>query len=61
MVRDYDLNRTLAQQVAAGQVREAERISLILETAPLGPTRAVILDAMRIFERDVLKDVTWHP
>jgi hypothetical protein len=27
----------------------------------LEPTRSQIRDAMKIYERDVLHDVTWHP
>jgi hypothetical protein len=25
------------------------------------PTRTQITDAMKIYERDVLQDITWHP
>jgi hypothetical protein len=31
------------------------------EAAAVEPIRTQITDAMKIYERDVLKDVTWHP
>ena len=56
---DYDMNRPLPQAMAAGQVQAAEWIIQILD-AIVEPTRTQITDAMKVYERDVLKDVTWQ-
>ena len=32
-----------------------------LDAAAVGPTRSQITAAMRVYERDVLRDVTWRP
>jgi uncharacterized protein (UPF0332 family) len=58
---DYDLRRPMRQAVARTQVQAAERIIQVLEAAALDPTRTRTTDAMRVYERDVLHDVTWHP
>lgn len=39
----------------------ATGISRILDAAWSEPTRTSITDTMKVYERDVLKDVTWHP
>ncbi len=57
---DYDLQRTVRQAHAAGQVQLAEQIIQSLDA--ISPAmRTQITDAMKIYERDVLKQVTWHP
>ena len=58
---DYELQRPLSQANALRSVRVAEQIILLLDAAGKDPLRAAITDAMKIYERDVLKDVTWHP
>ena len=58
---DYDIDQTFAQPVALLQVQAARRIILNLDAAALEPTRTRITDAMKIYERDVLKNVTWQP
>ena len=58
---DYDLARFLSQTLAQNQSSFAARIIQVLESAALEPTRTTITDAMKIYERDVLHDVTWHP
>jgi uncharacterized protein (UPF0332 family) len=58
---DYDLDQALTQVEAAGHVLIARRIIQALDGAGLEPTRTAVTDAMKIYERDVLKDVTWHP
>ena len=58
---DYDLDRPLSSIEAAGQEAVAERIIQILDTARAEPTRTQITDAMKVYERDVLQQVTWHP
>jgi uncharacterized protein (UPF0332 family) len=58
---DYDDHRTITQIDAIQSVQEAEDIIQALDTAAIEPIRTEITDAMKIYERDVLKDVTWHP
>ena len=58
---DYDDHRTITQATAIQNVREAEKIIQALDAAAVEPVRTQITDAMKIYERDVLRDVTWHP
>jgi uncharacterized protein (UPF0332 family) len=58
---DYDVRAYVSHPTAVGQVRIAETIIQLLDVATLEPPRRQITDAMKIYERDVLKDVTWHP
>lgn len=58
---DYDVAGTLSRADARIQVQAARRIMRLLADAALEPTRAQITDAMRTYERDVLRDVTWAP
>jgi len=58
---DYNLRLSLAQTVANGQVRAAQRIIDILEAAALEPMRSAIVDSMKTYERDILKETTWKP
>jgi uncharacterized protein (UPF0332 family) len=58
---DYDDRRTLARPTADQSVRFAEEIIQALDAASVEPVRSQITDAMKTYERDVLKDVTWHP
>src|SRR5437899_834592 len=58
---DYDLHRPLSQRLATSEVQAAAGIIQALDTAKLEPIRSQITDAMKIYERDVLQDVTWHP
>ncbi|MBI3465766.1 MAG: hypothetical protein HY000_22345 [Planctomycetes bacterium] len=58
---DYELTAALSQPTAVGQVQIAEQILQALDAAALQPTRTHITDAMKTYERDVLKQVTWQP
>jgi uncharacterized protein (UPF0332 family) len=58
---DYDERRTITQATAIRNVQEAEKVIHALDFAAIDPIRTQITDAMKIYERDVLKDVTWHP
>ncbi len=58
---DYDLHRPLTHANAARSVRMAEQTIRLLETAANEPLRTLIRDTMKVYERDVLKDVTWRP
>jgi uncharacterized protein (UPF0332 family) len=57
---DYDVNIPLSTSTAAALIQDAERIIQALDTV-VEPTRTQITNAMKIYERDVLHDVTWHP
>ena len=58
---DYDIHRDLNQADALLQVRAAARIIQILDGASNDPIRGQITDTMKIYERDILKVVTWKP
>jgi uncharacterized protein (UPF0332 family) len=58
---DYDLARPLQQSLCQNQCSFAARIIQVLESTALDPTRTQITNAMKIYERDVLRDITWHP
>jgi uncharacterized protein (UPF0332 family) len=57
---DYDLQPPLSQVRATPQVSVARRIIQTLDALDAA-TRTRITDAMKLYERDVLGDVTWHP
>src|SRR5260370_319178 len=52
---DYDLKQSFAKALAAVQVALAEEVIRALETAMVQPSKLQITDAMKIYERDVLK------
>lgn len=58
---DYDDHRTIVQAKVIQSVQEAEDIIQALDAAAVEPIRTQITDVMKIYERHVLKDVTWHP
>jgi len=58
---DYDDPPAFVPLQADGAVRLAEQVIARLDAATQDPTRTLITDAMKIYERDVLQDVTWHP
>lgn len=58
---DYDDAPPLPQPQAAAAVRLADAIIQVLDAARREPTRTRVRDAMIVYERDVLNDVTWHP
>jgi hypothetical protein len=57
---DYDLGLSFRRILAPPQIVIAERIIQTLDAIPAA-TRTQITDTMKIYERDVLKEVTWHP
>ncbi|MFL5243428.1 MAG: HEPN domain-containing protein [Gemmataceae bacterium] len=59
---DYDLSFLLTQTLASNQINAAKGIIRLLDNArsSIGHL-SQIADSMKIYERDVLKDVTWHP
>ncbi len=58
---DYDEHRAWGRLLAARHVRTAEDIIQALDAAAVEPIRTQITDALKIYERDVLHDVAWHP
>jgi uncharacterized protein (UPF0332 family) len=58
---DYASRPPLAQATAANEVKNAEDIIQALDAAAVEPVRTQVTDAMKVYERDVLHDVTWHP
>ena len=57
---DYDIHLTVLRARAQAQITRSEQIINLLDN--LSPTtRILIRDAMKIYERDVLQDVTWTP
>jgi uncharacterized protein (UPF0332 family) len=58
---DYDLYLMIPQTTALLRIQAAQDIIQELDAARNEPTRTQITDAMKIYERDVLKTVTWHP
>jgi uncharacterized protein (UPF0332 family) len=58
---DYDDVPSLVQNQATAGVKLAESIVQALDAASAEPTRTQIRDAMIVYERDVLRDVTWRP
>jgi hypothetical protein len=51
----------IPQSTADSFLRAAEGIIRALDAATVEPTRTQITDTMKVYERDVLHDVTWHP
>jgi uncharacterized protein (UPF0332 family) len=58
---DYDEVPAITQAQSAAACRLAEDIIHVLDAARQEPGRTRMRDAMIIYERDVLQDVTWHP
>lgn len=58
---DYDEAPALTQPQASAAVHVAQGIIQALDGARQEPARTRITDAMIVYERDVLHDVTWRP
>ncbi len=58
---DYDSHPPLTQRTAANEVKNAEDVIRALDAAAIEPIRTQITDAIKIYERDILHDATWHP
>ena len=58
---DYDIDQDLLQADALADVRLARAINQTFHAARSEPTRSQVTDAMRVYERDVLRNVTWGP
>jgi len=58
----YDLDQPFEQAVAISQFQIAADIIQLLEALPTSPAAlTAITDAIKIYERDVLGEVTWRP
>ena len=52
---------SLGSRWRPGMSRRLWRSSRHLDAAAVEPVRTQVTDAMKVYERDVLHDVTWHP
>ncbi len=57
---DYDLRLSISQSMARQDHVAAEQIIRVLDAARTGTARAAIVNAIRVYERNVLRDVTWQ-
>jgi uncharacterized protein (UPF0332 family) len=57
---DYDVDVPLAQAWSAARVRVAGHVIQILDKGRVEPIRTQITNAMRTYERTVLRTVTWQ-
>ncbi len=58
---DYDVNASVSHPTAAGQVLLAESLIKTLDSVAIEPIRTQITDAMSVYERDVLHQVSRQP
>ncbi len=58
---DYDELPPQPQGQAQGNVALATAVLQALDAALIEPIRTQVMDTIKIYERDILQDVTWHP
>ena len=59
---DYDFDTPIGQMEALDLVQSATDIIQLLDTLAKEPAiLARVLDAIKVYERDVLREATWHP
>jgi uncharacterized protein (UPF0332 family) len=58
---DYDWHIPFIRQQAQSPPATAQAVVQTLDAARQEPTRTQITDAMKLYERTVLRVVTWHP
>jgi uncharacterized protein (UPF0332 family) len=58
---DYDLKAPHSAAGAAGDTAGAEQVIQALAAAAAEPVRTQLIDAMKDYERNVLRQVTWTP
>jgi uncharacterized protein (UPF0332 family) len=59
---DYDFDQPLEQSTAADYVQAARDLVHLLESAATMPSLlSQITATIQVYERDILKEVTWHP
>jgi uncharacterized protein (UPF0332 family) len=57
---DYDGDRVVSVHIALDVVGIAESVVRLLDEATQEPVRSRIMEAIKVYERDVLKEVTWQ-
>jgi uncharacterized protein (UPF0332 family) len=57
---DYELDRPLDQATAVLRVQTASDLLPILKAAEEEPFRSRLTEAIRVYERDILKEDTWN-
>lgn len=57
---DYDVEQVFPKQLAINCLAAAERIAETLHTELTGTEQQQAITAIRDYERDVLRDVTWR-
>ncbi len=55
------LRVSCVKQLRGNKLLATAQIIQVFDSAATEPTRTTITNAMKIYERDVLHDVTWHP
>jgi uncharacterized protein (UPF0332 family) len=58
---DYDLTRSWSQALALDQVASAKGVVGAFAMAAAEPIRSRITIVIQIYERDILRQVTWEP
>jgi uncharacterized protein (UPF0332 family) len=58
---DYDETPAFPQPQTSAGVQLAQRIIQTLDAAGVEPVRSHIADAMKVYERDVLQEISWSP
>ena len=58
---DYDVIRSRTAYLCSTQVQIARGIIQILDAAQSEPTKTQITSGMKLYERTILKQVTWQP
>ncbi len=58
---DYDDTPVVTRPQSSAAAQVAVGIIRVLDAARQEPARTQIRDAMIVYERDVLRDATWHP
>ena len=58
---DYDIEQTFSNSDAIYVVKTTRRVLTAINDAATEPTRTSVMNAMKIYERDVLQQVTWQP
>jgi uncharacterized protein (UPF0332 family) len=56
---DYDLRHAFTQARTRAAIQDASILIQVLDSV-VEPTRTQVMNAMKDYERVVLKDVTWH-
>lgn len=58
---DYDPRRKVSQSDAERAIIEANDIIAVIDSALKGTQRSQIVETIKAYERDILKEETWRP